>query len=330
MDLRTTFEIPHYEPGITYNDPVMFIGSCFSANIGKQFGKGHMPVMINPAGTVYNPVSVSNTIDLISGPGKFRVDDLYNFNGLWISFSHYTDFSSPDPDKVIEKINFRSAEASEFLEKAAYLFITFGTARVYRWKKTGQIVSNCHKIPQAEFTHELLDPTDITDTWNDLLDRLKRKYPGLKVIFTISPVRHWKDGAHGNQVSKSVLFLAVEKLLEHPSRPGYFPAYELMMDDLRDYRFYDNDMLHPSASATEYIWEAFSRSFFSSDTIELWREVSSVTKAFNHMIRNASGNEMQKFAAGSLKRIEALKARYPFLDLETERRYFLDLLKQGY
>ena len=328
MDLRTTFDIPHFEPGITYNDPVMFIGSCFSANIGRQFMKGHMPVMINPAGTVYNPVSVSNTLDIISGPVKFRMDDLYNFDGMWISFNHYTDFSSPDPGKAIEKINISSAEASEFLGKAAYLFITFGTARVHRWKKTGQIVSNCHKIPQSEFTHELLDAKDIIDTWNNQLDRLKQKYPRLKVIFTISPVRHWKDGAHGNQVSKSVLFLAVEKLLEHPSGPGYFPAYELVMDDLRDYRFYDDDMLHPSASATEYIWEAFSRSFFSAGTIDLWREVSSVTKAFNHRIRNASGDQMQKFAGGILKRIEALKARYPLLDLEAERKYFLSLLSQ--
>ncbi len=329
MELRTIIEIPQYEPAITYNDPVMLIGSCFSQNIGQQFEKGHMPVMINPAGTVYNPSSVSNTIDLISDPREFTVDDLYNYDGMWLSFSHYTDFSSPDPGNVIEKINKSSIKASEFLARATHLFITFGTARVYRWRMTGKIVSNCHKIPQSEFINELLDPSEITSIWTDQLEKLNRKYPRLKVIFTISPVRHWKDGAHGNQVSKSVLFLAIERLLAHSSGPGYFPSYELMMDDLRDYRFYDHDMLHPSSSATEYIWEAFTRAFFTPETVGLWKEVSAITKAFRHRIGAVAGPQLNRFAAGSLKKIEALQARYPSLNLETERKYFLSLLEQG-
>ena len=153
----------------------------------------------------------------------------------------------------------RLKEASLFLKNAGFLFITFGTARIYRWKKTGLVVSNCHKIPSGQFTSELLSVKEIVELWTNQLDRLSELFPNLRVIFTISPVRHLKDGAHGNQVSKSVLFLAVEELLGHSSKPQYFPAYELLMDDLRDYRFYDDDMIHPSDSAINYIWEAFSR-----------------------------------------------------------------------
>jgi hypothetical protein len=149
----------------------------------------------------------------------------------------------------------------------------------------------------------------------------------LKVVFTISPVRHWKDGAHGNQVSKSVLFLAVEELLKHSSKPGYFPAYELLMDDLRDYRFYDDDMLHPSAAAVDYIWNAFSECWFDPKTSDLWKEVSGITKAFNHRIQADPGDEIKKFAETMLSRIDSVLGKIPKINLDSERGYFLSLLK---
>jgi len=186
--------------------------------------------------------------------------------------------------------------ANKFISRASFVFITFGTARVYRWKQSGEIVSNCHKIPAESFTHELLTVDDIVILWENQLDSLKTLYPQLKVVFTISPVRHWKDGAHGNQVSKSVLFLAVEKLLEHPSRPGYFPAYELVMDDLRDYRYYDDDMLHPSSSATNYIWEKYSECYLDEKTRGFWNEVAKITKAYNHRLTSESGQKKKEFA----------------------------------
>jgi hypothetical protein len=327
MELRTTFSIEPSAWKITYNDPVMFIGSCFATSIGNQLELGRMPVMINPAGTVYNPVSVCNTIDTIISRKKYDSGNLYKYEDTWISFDHYTDFSSANSKEILNKINSKSEEVLKFLSGARFLFVTFGTARVFKWIESGKIVSNCHKIPSARFNHELLSTDYITSLWNDQLDKLKSLFPDLKVVFTISPVRHWKDGAHGNQVSKSVLFLAVEKMLEHSSKPAYFPAYELVMDDLRDYRFYDDDMLHVSNLGVEYIWEAFSGCYFDKATVNLWKEVAGISKAVSHRIQTDNKNQIKKFAENILSRIDLIAQKNPFVNLEKERNYFLGLLE---
>jgi hypothetical protein len=327
MEFRTTFVIPPSAKKITYNDPVIFIGSCFATAVGRKFESGHMPVMINPSGTVYNPVSVSNTLDIITNGRNYEINDLYNNNGVWLSFNHYTDFSSDCADKTLNCINNRLAESRKFISEAQYLFVTFGTARIYKWKETGKVVSNCHKIPAANFTHELLTVKDVVTLWKNQLDKLHSLYPELKIVLTISPVRHWKDGAHGNQVSKSVLFLAVEELLKHSSKPGYFPAYELLMDDLRDYRFYDYDMLHPASSAVDYIWDAFSKCYFDENTLDLWQEVEKITRAVSHRIQTDSGDEIKKFAEKIISRIDFISARIPKANLNSERNYFLSLMK---
>ena len=210
MELTTKINIEPSPAKITYNDPAVFIGSCFSHTIGKKFMDGHLPVMINPSGTVFNPVSVLNTLESILSKKALTKSDLYNFDGTWLSFDHYTDFSSEDPVAVLSKINSRTSEAGKFLEKSRFLFVTFGTAGVFRWNKSGRIVSNCHKIPASEFTRELLTTGEIVSRWDNFLSRLNALYPELKVVFTVSPVRHLKDGAHGNQISKSVLLLAIE------------------------------------------------------------------------------------------------------------------------
>jgi len=327
MDLRTTFSIEPSARKITYSDPVLFIGSCFATSIGSLLEEGRMPVMINPSGTVYNPVSVSNTLETITAGEEYDSGRLYQHGDTWISFDHHTDFSSSDPEELIERINNRSREALKFLSDARFLFITFGTARIYRLKETGKIVSNCHKIPAGMFTQELLSPENIATMWSSQLDRLNSMFPDLKVTFTISPVRHWKDGAHGNQVSKSVLFLAVEKLLEHHTKPSYFPAYEIVMDDLRDYRFYDADMLHISDTAVYYIREAFCRCYFDSETMSLWQEVSGISRAVSHRIRTDNSDHIRKFAENILSRIDKINQKNPSVSLEKEREYFLGLLR---
>jgi hypothetical protein len=327
MELRTTFSIEPSPQKITYTDPVMFIGSCFAASIGRQLELGGMPVMINPSGTVYNPVSVCNTINTITSRKKYDPADLFKYEDTWVSFDHYTDFSSSLPEEILDKINSKSAEAHKFLTDAKFIFITFGTAMVFRWNESGKIVSNCHKIPSARFTHELLSPDYIASLWMDQLDKLKSLFPDLKVVFTISPVRHWKDGAHSNQVSKAVLFIAVEKLLEHPSKPSYFPAYELVMDDLRDYRFYNDDMLHVSDMAVEYIWEAFSSCYFDKGTTSLWNEVAKISKAVSHRIQTKDKTQVRKFAENILSRIDLITKKNPSISLEKEKEYFLGLLE---
>jgi GSCFA family len=325
MELRTTFPIEPSGSKITYDDRVMFIGSCFAFSMGYQMEIGHMPVMINPSGTVFNPVSVCNTLDTITKEKEFLPEDLHFYDGNWLSFYHYTDFSSADPSIVLEKINRKSKEAFDFLTHARFLFITFGTARVYKLKKSGLIVSNCHKIPAEQFESNMLTVDEIVDLWTDQLDKLHLLYPQLNVVFTISPVRHWKDGPHGNQVSKSVLFLAVDELLKHKTNPHYFPAYELVMDDLRDYRFYNDDMIHPSTSAINYIWEAFSRCYFDNNTVSIWKEVIKITKAFNHRFNADSENKRKYFAERMLKQISEIKVKVPEIDLSREENHFLNM-----
>lgn len=327
MELRTKVNIEPSPVKITYNDGVMFIGSCFATSIGYRMERGLMPVMINPSGTVFNPVSVCNTIDTIITRKEFTMEDLNSQDGTWFSFFHHTDFSSDNPAKVLEKINSKSKEAFDFLKNAGFLFITFGTSRIYRLKKTGVIVSNCHKIPSDQFSTEMLTVSDIVTMWKKQLDRLQELFPGLKVIFTISPVRHWKDGAHKNQVSKSALFLAVEELLDHPVSLQYFPAYELLIDDLRDYRFYNDDMLHPSDTAINYIWEAFSGCFLESNTINIYNEVIKITKALNHRFLTDSPSKIKDFAAKMLTQISDIEARVPIIDFSSEIKYFQSLLQ---
>lgn len=327
MELRTKVNIEPSADKITYNDGVMFIGSCFASSIGSRMETGHMPVMINPSGTVFNPVSVSNTIDTIISGKEFNREDLTFHDGTWFSFYHYTDFSSDDPQKVLDKINRKSKLAFDFLKNAGFLFITLGTARIYRLKENGMIVSNCHKMPSAQFTAELLTVSEIVTLLQRQLDRLHALFPRLKIIFTISPVRHWKDGAHGNQVSKSTLILAVEELLNYSPSLKYFPAYELLMDDLRDYRFYNDDMLHPSDTAINYIWEAFSECYLESRTVKIYNEVVKITRARNHRLIADSPSRIRGFALKMLDQISHIEAGLPKIDLSDEKIYFQNLLK---
>ena len=327
MNLRTTFPIDPSINKISYNTPVMFIGSCFASEIGSRLEEGKMKVLINPAGAVYNPVSVANTLDIIVENRIFTERDLHKYKGINLSFSHYSDFSSPDPVRILDRINTSTSKAHEFLKQSRFLFITFGTARIFRFNENNQIVSNCHKLPSSNFSREILSVEEIKTAWEILLSKLHSFNKDLRVIFTISPVRHWKDGPHGNIVSKSVLFLAVEELLGHNAVGGYFPAYELLMDDLRDYRYYAEDMLHPSVTAIDYIWEAFSNCYLMDDTAALWKEVRGISKAMNHRFLTDSAEGRKEFADQMLKRISIIHEKNPDLNLEAERTYFIDLIR---
>ena len=328
MELRTTFKIEPSSDKITYNDKVMFVGSCFATSIGSKFSEGKFPVMINPSGTVFNPVSVSKTLDTILSEKQATPDDLFFFDGQYLSFNHYTDFSSDNLDALLEKINKTSVDAHNFLSRSKYLFITFGTARIYRRKDNGETVSNCHKIPSDRFISEILTVNEIVASWNKQLDRLHTLFPDLKVIFTVSPVRHLKDSAHGNQISKAVLLLAVEELLNHRVGPRYFPAYEIMMDDLRDYRYYSPDMIHPSSVAIDYIWTLFSDAFIEGSSLKIWKEAINITKAVNHRLQSRSDIKIHNFADQLIRQISDLEAKAPGIDLSSERRYFTGFLNR--
>ena len=325
MNLRTTFTVNASRSKISYDTPVLLLGSCFAEEIGSRMTDGKMNVMVNPTGIVYNPHSVGNTIDMVLDNRIFTESDIYSHESKHISFSHSTDFTSESISKALDRINSSTSDANHFLKKARFLIISFGTARIYRFKERNIIVSNCHKLPHSFFSREMLTVEGIVSDWSAILDRLHSFNNDLHVIFTISPVRHWKDGAHGNQVSKSILVLAVEKLLEHQIVEGYFPAYELIMDDLRDYRFYADDMLHPSHAAVEYIWKIFSECYFETGTMELWKEVQGIAKTRNHRLLSDSPTDKKEFASQMLEKITAIEKEHPDINFARERSYFLKM-----
>ena len=211
---------------INHKTPVMFLGSCFADNIGAMLVEKKFPVCINPFGVIYNPMSVKQSLDILINKNKFQKQDLYKFNNQWISFYHHSRFSSPDLNKALEKINSGIEKGADLLKMTNFLFITFGTAWVYEWKETGKVVSNCHKIPAREFIRRMLKPEEILEVWGEIIEKLKTQLSGLKIIFTVSPVRHCKDGAEGNMVSKSVLLYAIHLLREKFPDTDYFPSYE--------------------------------------------------------------------------------------------------------
>lgn len=327
MKLRTEIDIKPANVKVGYDSKVFFIGSCFAEDIGKKFSDGKMKVLVNPFGVLYNPLSVAASLELIMEGREFTGDDLYYFNNKYLSFYHDTSFSSRNRDKSLEEINRSIKAAHGFMAEASFLFITFGTARVYRWKEDKRVVANCHKIPADRFTRQLLEPGDIVSRWLGILEKLQDYNSGLNIVFTVSPVRHLKDGAHGNQLSKSTLILAINSLLSLRNQLSYFPSYEILLDDLRDYRFYKQDMAHPSETAVAYIWDKFKDCYFTPATRVLYDRLVKITEATRHIITGDDRHDNARFAKSMLLRIEEVIKEYPNIDLSGEESYFKSLLK---
>ncbi len=325
MELKTPVPLPLSESGITYETPVMFLGSCFANEIGYRMAAGRLKVLTNPHGTLFNPFSVAGAIDRFVSAHVYTADDIYLHQNRYMSLDHHTAFSSYDRDVLTERLNETSQAASSFIREASFLFVTFGTSYIYTLRESGAIVANCHKLPSGLFERRQASWQEVADRWRGTLDRLAELNPTLKIWLTVSPVRHLSDGAHANQLSKAHLLLAVEELLSHPSVTGYFPAYEIFMDELRDYRFYGTDMVHPSETAIDYIWEKFTSVFVDSPTLRLWSEAARITRAMAHRISGGK-RETAPFASAMLQRITDLSIRAPYIDLSAEEKYFRSLM----
>jgi hypothetical protein len=286
------------------------------------------PVLVNPFGVVYNPISVKLVLDRIFSTTPFTEDDLVHRNGLWFSYLHHTSFSSSQKETCLATINDELNKAISFIKHTKYLLITFGTARVYYLKKDGQPVGNCHKVPAKEFENFLISVDEIFVEWSVLLNKIFTLNKDIKVIFTVSPVRHWKDGAEGNQLSKSILHLAVNELIKiDPDKLFYFPTYEIMMDDLRDYRFYADDMLHPSQQAIEYIWDKFFESTIHEDSIILMKQIEKIMTAVEHRPFNPETPEHSTFIKNTLKQIQKITASNPKINFSEEEMFLNSFLK---
>ncbi len=327
MKLKTEVKIPEYDFKICFKHKIFFIGSCFSDNIGKKFADYFFKTLNNPFGTLFNPYSIGKNLLRVIDGKPYTEDELRNWNGKWFSFDHYTKFSSSSKTETLEKINQSLNQSRDFLKNADFLFITFGTARVYKFLETKQIVANCHKLPAKLFEKQLLEPDFILEHYKKVLEKLLDLNSSLKIIFTISPVRHWNDGAFGNNVNKAVLFVALDKMLKkYPVY--YFPSYEIVMDELRDYRFYAEDMLHLSPVAVDYIWEKIQKSLINVDTIKIFPRIEKIIKALNHKPQDALSAEYVKFLENTLKQITALEKENPFINLSQAKEQILNSLKQ--
>ena len=320
ISYSTYIDIPKSDFDIVYKDKIMFIGSCFAGNVGSRMAACRFDVDINPFGVLFNPLSVALGCRRLLKAESFVSDDLFFHNGMYHSFMHHGDFSDVSESDCLTTINSSLNSSAEHFCNASYLIITFGTSYVYRLKDSGQTVANCHKLPAAQFERERLTVEEIVEEWSDLLESIRHINPSLKVIFTVSPIRHWKEGAHFNQISKSILLLAEQALVErHPDYISYFPAYEIMLDELRDYRFYADDMIHPSSVAVNYIWERFCDTYMNEDTKKNMMEVEEINKAVNHKPFKPSTDTYKAFLIQTLLKIQQLQDKNPYICLSEEK-----------
>ncbi len=323
---RTIIQPDKPKHNISFHTKSLFMGSCFTNHIGGHLQELKLPVQINPFGVQYNPFSVLNSLKIIHLKQYFSENDIHFFNERWVSFYHHSDFSFKDKETCLSSINKTIHQSHDFFKQIDFLFITFGTAWAYRYNKTGNIVTNCHKIPAEEFTHILIEPEAIVDAYLKLIKNLQKQAPNLHIIFTISPIRHLKDGAVNNQLSKSILFLAVHRLINALPNCSYFPAYEIVMDDLRDYRFYTSDMIHLNDLAISYINNRFFDAFIEPETQEIVKEIKKIKTAMEHKPRFPESKEFKRFIEQNIQKINSLHQKYPFLDLEKEKTHFLQYM----
>ena len=310
---RTIIPIEPATEKISYQDQIMTLGSCFSDHIGSKLQKAYFQVNVNPFGVLFNPLSIKQNIDFLLEEKIFDENDIFNQGSLWHSFNHSSLYSSITVDKTLELINDSQTQAIDALKKTKFLLITFGTAWVYELKETNQLVANCHKLPAAQFNRRRLSVEEIVNAYSQLLPKLIALNPDLRMVFSVSPIRHWKDGAHENNLSKSILHLAIAELQQKFSFVDYFPAYEIQLDELRDYRFFASDMFHPSDLAVDYIWQRFSESYFDKETMLLMKQLTKFASQMSHKPIHLESVEYAKFKANTEKEKEKLLATYPFL-----------------
>lgn len=312
MNFTTPIQIPPSRIRIGYQHRTMVLGSCFAEAIGERLADTLFPVDVNPFGILHNPMSIAAAIRRLIDGRLFTAAELIRHDNMYHSLLHHGSFSAPTAEECLEQINARLSSGSQFLTAADRIIVTFGTAYVYRWKTTNDVVSNCHKLPESYFHRSRLSIDRIAHTWILLMDSVNRLRPDLKWVFTVSPVRHLRDGAHENHLSKATLLFAIEKILaRYPTMGEYFPAYELLLDELRDYRFYSADMCHPSPLAAYYISERFEKTYMDSETRAYLRRAEALHRDLQHKPFRPDSEAYRGFLAQTKLKLEQLRDELP-------------------
>ncbi|WP_196890215.1 GSCFA domain-containing protein [Aureivirga sp. CE67] len=295
MNFRTEIKIPEAENKIDYKSSIVTFGSCFVENIGEKLDYFKFPITKNPFGILFHPVAIENAVRDIVEEKKYEEKDFVFQNERWHSFKHHSVFSNASLPDLIKNTSEVNIQTKEKLQKATHIFITLGTAWVYEFLESGNLVSNCHKIPQKEFQKHLLKTEEIENSLKNIISMLKKENPEVSILFTVSPVRHIKNGIVENMRSKANLLSAIHNVIDRNENCFYFPSFEIMMDDLRDYRFYKDDFLHPNSLAIEYIWEKFQKTWIFSKIFSVMKEVDSVQKGLLHKPFNPDSEQHIKF-----------------------------------
>ncbi|MBI1224471.1 MAG: hypothetical protein GC192_04480 [Bacteroidetes bacterium] len=318
QSFRTVF--PPFRSGVSiaHTDRVLCIGSCFAEQMGGRLERLKFPTLVNPFGIVFNPISISKSLERLLSGEQFNEADLLENQGLWHSFEHHGRFSHPDKLAALDGINQSFSTAKDFLKKTNRLVVTLGTAHVFVLKKTGEMVANCHKVPAGEFERRRLSVCEVTAALLPVFEKLKAELPDLEIIVTVSPVRHLRDGLVENQRSKATLILALDEICGRLQYVHYFPAYELLLDDLRDYRFYAEDMAHPNDLGADYIWLYFEGAFFEEKTKLLCERIERVLTALAHRPFHAQSPEHQAFLLKQQNSLQELAKEFPDLDFGQE------------
>ena len=315
-------EIKSPDVQLGYNDSVLLMGSCFTEHIGGRLADSKFSVLQNPNGILFDPISVCNSLMSYMGPDEYAADDLFYLDELHQSWKHHSLFSGMDANEVLQNINYKQQEAHGFLQNADWLIVTLGSSFHYRLVETGQPVANCHRAPGQWFTKHLLTIEETVAALENCMHRLFHFNDKLKIIFTISPVRHVRDGVIENNRSKARLIEAVHHLVNKFDRLYYFPAYELVIDVLRDYRYYDIDLVHPNYAATDFVFQKFAEHFIEPAAQALMAEVKSIGLAYRHKPFQSGTQGHKNFLESSYQKAKTLHEKFPFLNLDKELAYF--------
>ncbi|KAF2337722.1 GSCFA domain-containing protein [Flavobacterium ginsenosidimutans] len=317
MQFRTQIPISKSNNPIDYNSKVLSIGSCFAENMAEKFDYFKFQNETNPFGIIFNPVSIEKLFDRVSKQELFGEKDVFFHNERWHSYEVHSDLSNSDRQELLETLNKAITETYKQIKEATHIIITFGTSWIYRNIEKDEIVANCHKVPQKQFAKELLSVEVIQKSIQNTIGAIQTLNPNINFIFTISPVRHIKDGFVENQLSKSHLFTALHQVLKTYNSKfithNYFPSYEIMMDELRDYRFYNEDMLHPNQIAIDYIWKLFSESHISENSFSIMKEVDEIQKSLRHRSFNPESDQHKKFLANLQQKMKNVEEKWPHI-----------------
>lgn len=316
MNFTTKVPINKYNFPIDYNSKVMLLGSCFAENMGEKFRYFKFHHVVNPFGIIFNPVSIEKLINRAVNKIEFTEKDIFFHNDLWHCYEVHSVLSNTSSELLLENLNTILHSFTNQIQEATHVILTYGTSWVYRNKTSNEIVANCHKVPQNQFTKELLSIETIQKSIQNTIDLVKEINPNCNFIFTVSPVRHIKDGFVENQRSKSHLISAIHTINQQPSTVNYFPSFEIMMDELRDYRFYAEDMLHPSQAAIDYIWIKFFENYVDEKEFATMNQVCEIQRALKHRPFNPNTESHQKFLESLKIKILTLSEKLPNIHFE--------------